>query len=68
MFRNFRFHICHTAVADLDCVSVQNFIQVARNWEVLIDEIKERLSYICLHSFAEWWVTPDYSSSAFSLA
>ncbi len=36
VLRNYRLDIVHAAITDLDCVSVENLVQLAVRWEMLV--------------------------------
>ena len=52
------FDVCHRAISQLKRVSVENFMKWLRFKEVLINEIKKALSYICFDIFAERLIVP----------
>ena len=55
-------HIFHAAVANFDCVSVENLVEFVFLGEVFIDELEETFCNIGLDIFAVWRVEPYYLS------
>ena len=54
------------AVAQLDCVLVENLVVFVAWWKVFVDECKERSAYVRFDLYVVWRVEPD--DFAFALA
>ena len=52
--------VIHAAMADLDCILVEDFSKIVAFSEVLVYKGKESLSNIGADDFAEWKVVPEY--------
>ena len=52
------FHALHKTVAYFHCACVKDLVLGAGPGKVLIDELKEGFSDVCLCVSAEWWVEP----------
>ena len=63
------FNVRHAPIANLDGVSVHNFVQWVVFGEVFGNYSKELGTNICFHIFGERWVEPcDFSPSVFTIA
>ena len=53
-------HIVHAAVADFNCIVVENFVKFVASWKMLCYQMKECLCNVCWNGFAKGWVKPYY--------
>ena len=56
----------HATVADLDCVTVEDFVQYMIFRELFVEDFKERSSNVGSHVLAKRWVIPIDVSVAVS--
>ena len=53
-------HIVHAAVADFNCIVVENFVKFVASWKMLCYQMKECLCNVCWNGVAKGWVKPYY--------
>ena len=56
MFRHYVLNIIHATVANLNCVSVENFVQFVASGKVCVHEVEKIACDVCLNVFAKWWI------------
>ena len=57
-------HIAPTAVANFDCVLVENIVQFVFRRDACVKQFEEFLTFVCSYAFAVQWVKPcDVTSS-----
>ena len=54
----------HATVADLDCVTVEDFVEHMIFQELFVEDFKERSSNVGSHVLAKRWVIPNDVSVA----
>ena len=56
------FHIGHTAVAQFDCIFIEQLMVLMITWEMFGEQAEEIFANIWLNIEAEGWVKPDFVS------
>ena len=51
-------HVCCAAVADLEVVPIEYFVELVGLREMLVNQAKEGLSDVCSNILTVWWVEP----------
>ena len=60
------FHVCHSTVANLDVVSVEQFPKSMSQREMSVNELQELLSYFGFYIFTIWGIEPkDFALTIF---
>ena len=60
MTGNYSCHVGHATIAQFDVVFIAYLVQAVMRREVLLEQVKEDLSDVCLYMLAEGWVKPHY--------
>jgi len=60
------FDVGHAAVAELYCVSVENFPQFVDRWKRSFNKADERTSDVGFDVFVVWWIKPYNISLSFA--
>ena len=52
-------NVIHATVANLNCVSVENFVQSVASGKVCVHEVEKIACDVCLNVFAKWGIEPN---------
>ena len=51
--------VVHATVANLNCVSIENFVQFVASGKVCVHEVEKIACDVCLNVFAKWGIEPN---------